>query len=56
QKAILADPQTSGGLLISVEEDSLDELLFVLKENDLENFSKPVGRFKKQTGTIIEVQ
>ncbi len=56
QKAILADPQTSGGLLISVGEDSLDEFLLVLKENDLQNFTTPVGRFKKQTDSLVELQ
>lgn len=56
QKAILADPQTSGGLLISVREESFNEVVSLLKENKLENFITPVGRFKKRTGNLVEVQ
>ena len=56
QKAILADPQTSGGLLVSVREDSLEEVIKVLKDSRLENFLTPIGRFTKQTGNLVEVQ
>ena len=56
QKYILADPQTSGGLLISVKEESLDEFKSVLKDNNLEKFTTPVGRFKNQTGNLVELQ
>ena len=56
QKAILADPQTSGGLLISVREESLDEVVSLLKENKLDNFITPIGRFTKQTGKLVKVQ
>ncbi len=44
QKAILADPQTSGGLLFSVRENAIEEIQSVLKENGLEQFLNPIGR------------
>ncbi|MFN5422842.1 MAG: selenide, water dikinase SelD [bacterium] len=42
-KSILADPQTSGGLLISVAKESLDELQSIMKENGLEEYTEPIG-------------
>jgi selenide, water dikinase len=38
QKAILADPQTSGGLLIAVEENAVAEVQALLRQNGLERF------------------
>ncbi len=43
QWAILADPQTSGGLLIAVSKNNVEEFVNVLKENGLENFIQPIG-------------
>ena len=44
QKTILADPQTSGGLLIAVEENSVEKVKQILSEEGIE-FIKPIGRF-----------
>ena len=44
QKAILADPQTSGGLLISVDQG---------KKNDFEAFAKTMGLELKSFGKLI---
>ncbi len=44
QKAILADPQTSGGLLIAVEEDSVKEVKEILSAHDIV-FTEPIGKF-----------
>jgi len=52
QKSILADPQTSGGLLIAVEEHSVEKVKQVLSEEGIE-FVKPIGRFVKSHGKII---
>ncbi len=45
QKAILADPQTSGGLLIAVDKDSVDNVKSILQQNGLKNFCEPIGKF-----------
>ena len=55
QKAILADPQTSGGLLISVEKNSVEKVKQILSEEGIE-FLKPIGRFIKRSDKIIEVK
>ena len=54
QKTILADPQTSGGLLIAVEENSLEKVKKILSEQRIE-FIKPIGRFIKKQEKIILV-
>ena len=54
QKYILADPQTSGGLLVAVSEESTETFEQLLKEqgHDFQSF----GRLKKQSdGPLIEV-
>lgn len=43
----LYDPQTSGGLLISVKEDQLERLQYQLGERGLQN--AVIGQFKKKT-------
>ena len=55
QKTILADPQTSGGLLIAVEENSVEKVKQILSEQGIE-FIKPVGRFIKLQEKIILVK
>ena len=49
QKYILADPQTSGGLLIAVEPAGKEELEKILSENNIqtENFGKLISKQKK---------
>lgn len=54
QKTILADPQTSGGLLIAVEEASVEKVKQILSKEGIE-FIKPVGRFIKSEEKIILV-
>ncbi len=55
QWAILADPQTSGGLLIAVNKDGADELIKVLTENGLEAFIKPIGHMVAQEEKMVMV-
>ena len=55
QKAILADPQTSGGLLISAAETSVEKVKQILSEQGIE-FIKPIGMFIKRSDKIIEVK
>jgi len=44
QQAILADPQTSGGLLIAVSLGSVVKLQKLLEENNLSEFTQPIGQ------------
>jgi selenide,water dikinase len=53
-KAILADPQTSGGLLIAVSEDAIPEVLAVLKTYEL--YDTPIGRLIPKTSSLITVR
>ncbi len=55
QWAILADPQTSGGLLIAVNKDKTEEVINCLKENGLENFKKPIGYLKNKSEEVITI-
>ncbi|MEO6229644.1 MAG: selenide, water dikinase SelD [Ferruginibacter sp.] len=48
QKSILADPQTSGGLLIAVAATEAATVKDILKAHGLENFIKPIGYLVKQ--------
>lgn len=52
-KAILCDPQTSGGLLIAVEDGSIEEVKSLLKENNI----APVlfGKLTTRSETLINV-
>jgi selenide,water dikinase len=53
--AILADPQTSGGLLIAVNKDKTEEVINVLKINGLDNFITPIGRLKSAGQKVVKV-
>lgn len=55
QWAILADPQTSGGLLIAVNKNGAEELIKVLTENGLDAFTKPIGRMILQEEMMVVV-
>ena len=55
QTAILADPQTSGGLLIAVAKENKDEVIALLKENGMEQFAKPIGYLKAKGEKVVEV-
>jgi len=50
---LLADPQTSGGLLISVGEDSVEEVKSILAENQLERFIEPIGKILPKRDRLI---
>ena len=56
QKAILADPQTSGGLLIAVSPEATEELQTLLRKEGLENFIEPIGYLTAQQDNIIIVK
>lgn len=55
QKAILADPQTSGGLLIAVEAKAAAEVKVILQNNGLEKFTTAIGSMVTQQQKIVMV-
>lgn len=54
-KNILADPQTSGGLLISVGRDSLEEVISVLNEYGLSDRTTPIGEMHELESFAVSV-
>ena len=53
---LLPDPQTNGGLLFSVQESGIDEVIKLLKETGLQDFIEPIGRFIKRNDKIVQVK
>jgi selenide,water dikinase len=51
--ALLADPQTSGGLLIAVEENAAYEVQDLLQSVGL--YANPVGKTKEKNAELIRV-
>jgi selenide,water dikinase len=51
---LLPDPQTNGGLLIAVHENSLEKVKEILISHGLSAFLEPIGRFmEKKEKTIV---
>jgi len=55
-RSILADPQTSGGLLIAVSEEGLEEVTTLLSSEGLEEFASPIGRIMSKGEFVVEVR
>jgi selenide,water dikinase len=55
QKALLADPQTSGGLLIAVDITAVEEVKHILQESGLEKFIVPVGKLIAKEEKVVMV-
>ncbi len=55
ETAILADPQTSGGLLIAVAKENVEEVIATLNEYGLQKFVKPIGFLKVKGEKVVEV-
>ena len=55
QKAILADPQTSGGLLISVGQGAVEAVKNILHQNGLGKFTVPVGEIVGKDEWVVKV-
>jgi selenide, water dikinase len=55
-KCILADPQTSGGLLIAVDPGGVNEVESVLKEYNLEKYQTPIGYFIEKEERVVSVR
>lgn len=56
QKTILADPQTSGGLLIAVDPSAVNEIKQILIEQGLRSFTEPIGKFISISGKTITIR
>jgi selenide,water dikinase len=56
QKAILADPQTSGGLLISVDPKTVSEVENLFRQQGLHRFLHPIGKFISKKEKIIFIE
>jgi len=56
QQAILADPQTSGGLLIAVNPSAVEQVKNILLQNGLELFIKPVGYLTEQQDKLVTIK
>jgi selenophosphate synthase len=52
----LNDPQTNGGLLVSVSRDHSGDFEKFLKENGLGDFSKPIGEIISKHTFGIEIE
>lgn len=53
--SILPDPQTNGGMLISVASESVDEVVAQFKANGLESFVEPVGKMIAKGEKMVRV-
>ncbi|MES2777154.1 MAG: selenide, water dikinase SelD [Bacteroidota bacterium] len=55
-KAVLADPQTSGGLLIAVAPASAAAIEAILNDSGLGAFAKPIGKMVPKNQHVVDVQ
>ncbi|MBI1342106.1 MAG: selenide, water dikinase SelD [Terrimonas sp.] len=53
---LLPDPQTNGGLLIAVEDGSVNEVVAILKKNGLGQYSTPIGKIVAKKEKMIEIK
>lgn len=56
QKAVLADPQTSGGLLIAVSPGSANEVTDILIQNGLGKFATSIGKMMAKRPEVISIR
>jgi len=55
QKAVLADPQTSGGLLVAVKEESVEEVKQILSGEGIK-YINPIGRIITSAEKVVTVK
>ena len=55
QKAVLADPQTSGGLLIAVDPQALSTVQNLFISHSLNKFISPIGKIVTKVEKVITV-
>jgi selenide,water dikinase len=54
-KAILADPQTSGGLLIAIKPEGVETLREIFRKYGIESFATPIGKIVAKKEYIVRV-
>lgn len=54
--SLLPDPQTNGGLLFSVNENSVEEVKKLLRDNQLADFTEPIGKMIALEEKTIQVK
>jgi selenide, water dikinase len=54
--AVLADPQTSGGLLIAVKKEQVEEVTSLLKANNLVDFCNPIGYMVVKDDIVVSLK
>ena len=55
QQSLLADPQTSGGLLIAVAPNAVQIIVDLFNQNGLQQFIEPIGYITTQTEKLVMV-
>ena len=55
QKALLADPQTSGGLLLAVDPAAEEEVKLIMEQHGLERFTAQVGIITAKGSKVVKV-
>lgn len=53
---LLPDPQTNGGLLISVAPEALSQVKEIFSQQGLESFTTPIGKLVDQNKMVVAVQ
>jgi selenide,water dikinase len=56
KRTVLADPQTSGGLLVAVKTEAMSEMQALLNENDLQEFIVPIGKMVSKSEFVISIK
>lgn len=54
-KAILADPQTSGGLLIAIRPEGIESLKEIFRKYGVESFATPIGKIVSKKEYVVRV-
>ena len=55
KKAILADPQTSGGLLVAVDVNGVDEVKEIFSKFGLDSYTRPIGSIIEKQNYVVSV-
>jgi selenide,water dikinase len=55
KKLILADPQTSGGLLVAINKERIEEVLEIFSQYGLTSYCQPIGNFIEKDEKVIYV-
>lgn len=53
--SILPDPQTNGGMLISVAPETVDDVIALFKANGLSGFIEPIGKMTAKGEKVVKV-